>query len=109
MSGYSVKIHELEWVIRDDGVSQATIYEEGGFVFSLVRIPPHTTLPKHWHPENEYVFIQEGILYEEGHPVGAGTFLLNEKGSCHSTSTRDQACTLLALWCGRLDYEGPAE
>ena len=109
MAQLSVNINELEWVTRNDGVSQATIYEEGGFFFSLIRVPPNTTLPKHGHPENEYVFIQEGVLYEDGHPLRAGTFLLNAKGSYHSTSTRDQGCTLLALWCGRLDYEGPAE
>ena len=109
MAKLAVNIEDLEWTTRDDGVSQVTIHEEGGFVFSLICVSPNIVLPKHWHPENEYVYIQEGVLYEDGNPVSAGTFLLNEKGSCHSTSTGDEGCTLLALWCGRLDYEGPSE
>ncbi|MGV7235092.1 MAG: cupin domain-containing protein [Nitrosomonadaceae bacterium] len=29
-------------------------------VVSKVRIPPNTTLPKHWHPGEEFVYILEG-------------------------------------------------
>ena len=37
-------------------------------VVSKVRIPPNTTLPKHWHPGEEFVYILEGkvTLWQQG-------------------------------------------
>lgn len=39
-------------------------------VVSRVTIPPHTTLPKHWHPGEEFAYVLEGsvTLWQEGKP-----------------------------------------
>ena len=31
-------------------------------VVSHVKIPPNTTLPKHWHPGEEFIYILEGSV-----------------------------------------------
>lgn len=37
-------------------------------ILSKVEIPPNTTLPRHWHPGEEFVYVQAGsvILWQEG-------------------------------------------
>ena len=38
------------------------------FVVSRVKIPPNMSLPKHWHPGEEFVYVIEGrvTLWQEG-------------------------------------------
>jgi len=37
-------------------------------VVSITTVPPHTTLPKHWHPGEEFAYVLEGsfVLMQEG-------------------------------------------
>jgi len=37
-------------------------------VVSITTVPPYTTLPKHWHPGEEFAYILEGslVLMQEG-------------------------------------------
>ena len=37
-------------------------------VVSITTVPPHTTLPKHWHPGEEFAYILDGsvVLMQEG-------------------------------------------
>lgn len=39
-------------------------------IVSRVTMPPNTTLPKHWHPGEEFGFVLEGsvVLWQEGEP-----------------------------------------
>ena len=39
-------------------------------VVSITTVPPHTTLPKHWHPGEEFAYVLEGslMLWQEGKP-----------------------------------------
>ena len=104
MARIVINTAETEWITRPDGVRQTAIYQEGPWVFSQVCIPPQTMLAEHLHPENEHVYVMDGVLWEGDKSFGPGTFLLNEKGSSHSTSTRDEGCTLLVVWCGRIEY-----
>ncbi len=43
-------------------------------IVSRVKIPPHTSLPKHWHPGEEFAYILEGnvTLWQEGEEDIAG-------------------------------------
>ena len=106
MAKLIVDTNKTEWITRGDGVKQTTVHQEGGWVFSRIFIPPNTALAKHLHPENEYVYIVEGTLVENGTAYGQGIFLLNEKGSTHCTASGPDGCTILALWCGRIEYCG---
>jgi len=37
-------------------------------VVSITTVPPHTTLPKHWHPGEEFAYVLDGsfVLMQEG-------------------------------------------
>jgi quercetin dioxygenase-like cupin family protein len=37
-------------------------------VVSITTVPPHTTLPKHWHPGEEFAYVLDGsfVLLQEG-------------------------------------------
>ena len=37
-------------------------------VVSITTVPPHTTLPKHWHPGEEFAYILDGsiVLIQDG-------------------------------------------
>lgn len=43
-------------------VSQLVGAENTEVVVSRVTVPPNTTLPKHWHPGEEFAYILEGSL-----------------------------------------------
>ena len=49
-------------------VSQLVGAENTEVVVSRVTVPPNTTLPKHWHPGEEFAYILEGslILWQDG-------------------------------------------
>src|SRR5210317_1793506 len=42
--------------------------EDTEFVVSRVQIPPNMSLPKHWHPGEEFVYVVRGqvTLWQEG-------------------------------------------
>jgi quercetin dioxygenase-like cupin family protein len=44
-------------------------------IVSRVTIPPNTTLPKHWHPGEEFAYVIEGdvVLWQEGKSDVAST------------------------------------
>jgi len=71
-------------------------------VVSHVRIPPNTSLPKHWHPGEEFAYILEGsvTLWQEGKVDIAG-----KKGDVmkvplkqvHTAITKEEGVTLLVF------------
>ncbi len=50
--------------------SQLELVEGTEVVVSLVEIPANTTLPKHWHPGEEFVYVMEGsyVLWQKDKP-----------------------------------------
>ena len=94
---------DIKWVVNSHKVMFKNFFKIGTFVLSIIKIPPNTKLSKHFHPENEYIFITEGFLYDEDGKYGKGTFFINPKGSIHSPYTGKTECSLIALWCGRVE------
>lgn len=71
-------------------------------IVSRVTIPPHMSLPKHWHPGEEFAYILEGsaILWQEGEDdiVGhAGDVLKVPLKQVHTAITKDEGATLLVF------------
>jgi quercetin dioxygenase-like cupin family protein len=69
-------------------------------VVSITTVPPHTTLPRHWHPGEEFAYVLEGsfTLHQEGKPDKA--FRKGDVGvvplkAVHTISTRDEGATAL--------------
>lgn len=80
-------------------------------IVSRVTIPPNTTLPKHWHPGEEFVYVVEGsaTLWQEGKDdqVGrAGDTVMVPLKQVHTAITGDEAATLIVF---RVHEEGQPE
>ena len=77
-------------------------FENGEIIVSRVDIPPHTTLPKHWHPGEEFAYILKGscTLWQEGKEdiVGhEGDVLKVPLAQIHTAVTGDEATTILVF------------
>ena len=71
-------------------------------IVSRVTIPPNTTLPKHWHPGEEFAYVLEGtvILWQEGKDdrvLTAGDAGKVPLKQIHTAMTRDEGATLLVF------------
>ena len=60
----TIKGLEIENIMTND----LELVEGTEVVVSRVEIPANTTLPKHWHPGEEFVYVLEGtgILWQKG-------------------------------------------
>lgn len=77
-------------------------FEDGEIIVSRVTIPPHTSLPRHWHPGEEFGYVLEGSCYlwqegEEDILIEAGEVLKVPLEQVHTAVTRDEAVTILVF------------
>ena len=77
-------------------------FQGGEVIVSRVTIPPHTSLPKHWHPGEEFAYILEGscYLWQEGEDdiLGrAGDVLKVPLKQVHTAVTKDEGVTILVF------------
>ena len=80
-------------------------------IVSRVSMPPHTALPKHWHPGEEFGYVLEGsvILWQEGQEdiVGhAGDVLAVPLKQVHTAITKDEGAVILVF---RVHEQGQPE
>ncbi len=85
--------------------------EKREVIVSRVTIPPNTSLPKHWHPGEEFAYILEGsaILWQEGKEdiVGKkGDVLKVPLKQVHTAITKDEGVTILVF---RVHEQGQPE
>lgn len=71
-------------------------------IVSHVTIPPNTSLPKHWHPGEEFAYILEGsvTLWQEGKDdiVGKqGDVVKISLKQVHTAITMDEGATVLVF------------
>lgn len=71
-------------------------------VVSVTTVPPHTTLPRHWHPGEEFAYALEGsfVLRQEGKPDE--TYRKGDAGKVplkqvHTVSTNEEGATILVF------------
>mgnify|MGYP001432547803 CR=1 FL=1 len=74
----------------------------GEVIVSRVTIPPHTSLPKHWHPGEEFAYVLEGSchLWQEGEEdivAREGDVLAVPLKQGHTAVTRDEGVTILVF------------
>jgi quercetin dioxygenase-like cupin family protein len=77
-------------------------FEGGEVIVSRVTVPPHTALPRHWHPGEEFAYILEGscYLWQEGKEdtlCRAGETLMVPLKQVHTAFTRDEGATILVF------------
>lgn len=80
-------------------------------IVSHVTIPPHTSLPKHWHPGEEFAYILDGsvTLWQKGKKdiVGKkGDVIKVPLKQVHTAVTKDEAVTILVF---RVHEQGKPE
>ena len=80
-------------------------------IVSRVTIPPNTSLPKHWHPGEEFAYILEGsvTLWQKGKDdiVGKpGDVLKVSLRQVHTAITKDEGATILVF---RVHEQGQPE
>ena len=71
-------------------------------VVSRIEIPANTTLPKHWHPGEEFVYILEGtgILWQKGKPdviLKKGDVYKVPLKQIHTAKTLEEEATILVF------------
>ena len=71
-------------------------------VVSHIVIPPHTELPKHWHPGEEFVYVLEGsgILWQDGMEdmhLKTGDVVKIPLKQVHTARTTDSSATILVF------------
>ncbi|GAA5194746.1 cupin domain-containing protein [Ferrimonas gelatinilytica] len=68
-------------------------------IVSRVELPPHTTLPEHWHPGEEFAYVIEGQVFlwlgEQSVSGHAGELLKVPYKQAHWAGTGDEGATLL--------------
>jgi quercetin dioxygenase-like cupin family protein len=80
-------------------------------IVSRGTIPPNTSLPKHWHPGEEFAYILEGsvTLWQKGKDdiVGnVGDVMKVPLKQVHTASMKDEGATVLVF---RVHEQGKAE
>lgn len=78
---------------------------------SRVTIPPNTTLPKHWHPGEEFGYVLEGsvVLWQEGEAeisMKKGDVVKVPLKKVHTAITGDEGATVLVF---RVHEQGKPE
>lgn len=80
-------------------------------VVSRVTVPANTTLPRHWHPGEEFAYVLEGslTLWQEGKEemvYNKGDVAVVPFKQVHTISTKDEPVTVLVF---RVHEQGQPE
>jgi len=82
--------------------SQLESVEGTEVVVSHVKIPPNTTLPKHWHPGEEFIYVLEGsaVLWQKDKPdttLKKGDVFKVPLKQIHTAVTGEEGATILVF------------
>ena len=90
--------------LKLDTLLKATLegVAETEVVLSKVKIPPNTSLPKHWHPGEEFAYVLEGTvtLWQKGKPdmvLKQGEAATVSLKQVHTAITGSEGVTLLVF------------
>jgi quercetin dioxygenase-like cupin family protein len=90
--------------LRIDNImtSQLELVEGTEIIISHVEIPANTTLPKHWHPGEEFVYVLEGseVLWQKDKPdvhLKKGDVFKVPLRQIHTATTAEEGVTVLVF------------
>ena len=91
--------------------SQLEGVENTEVVVSITTVPPHTTLPTHWHPGEEFAYVLDGyfILHQEGKAdefYRKGDVGIVPLKQVHTVSTQEEGATILIFRVHELGQPG---
>lgn len=98
-------------MFADPLTSQLKGVENTEVVVSITTVPPHTTLPTHWHPGEEFAYVLEGyfILHQEGKAdefYRKGDVGIVPLKQVHTVSTQEEGATILIFRVHELGQPG---
>jgi len=64
---------------------------------ALLRYAPGATVPRHRHEGVEQIYVLIGAQRDERGEYGAGTRIVNPRGSIHAVSS-SEGCVVLVVW-----------
>jgi anti-sigma factor ChrR (cupin superfamily) len=70
---------------------------EQGLKVNLIKLAPNSTFDEHLHEATEWLYIIEGEYSDAYGNYTKGDFVINEKGSSHSTKSGKNGCVVLAI------------
>ncbi len=82
--------------------SQIELVEGKEIIISHIEIPANTTLPKHWHPGEEFVYVLEGseVLWQKDKPdvhLKKGDVFKVPLRQIHTATTGEEGVTVLVF------------
>lgn len=90
--------------LKVENLLAAQLESAEGFevIMSRVTMPPNTSLPKHWHPGEEFAYVLEGssILRRDGFAdvtVSKGEAIKIALKQVHAAVTTDEGATILVF------------
>ena len=88
--------------IDDIMTSRFELVEGTEVLVSRVEVPPNATLPKHWHPGEEFVYVLEGsaVLWQEDKPdthLKKGDVFKVPLRQIHTAKTGKEGATVLVF------------
>jgi len=91
--------------------TQLVATENTEVVVSRVNVPPHTSLPMHWHPGEEFAYVLDGalILHQEDEDdvkYIKGDAAVVPFKKVHTIETKEEAVTVLVF---RVHEQGQPE
>lgn len=100
-----------ELKLEDLMTSQLEGVEGTEVVVSRVTIPPNTTMPKHWHPGEEFAYVLKGslVLWQEGQAdiIGnEGEVVKVPLKHVHTAMTTEEGATVLVFRVHELGQPG---
>ena len=80
-------------------------------VVSITTLPPHTTLPKHWHPGEEFAYVLEGSFVLEQEGKADEYYKQGDVGKVplkqvHTVRTEEESATILIFRVHELGQPG---
>lgn len=112
-SGEVTHDHNLVDTLKLENILNSPIAasENLEIIVSRVSIPPHTALPKHWHPGEEFAYVIDGsvTLWQKGKPdtnFTTGEVAKVPLKQTHTAMTGDEGVVLLVF---RIHEKGQPE
>jgi quercetin dioxygenase-like cupin family protein len=80
-------------------------------VVSITTVPPNTTLPKHWHPGEEFAYVLDGAFVLHQQDKADETYKKGDVGivplkQVHTVSTQEEGATILIFRVHKLGEPG---
>jgi anti-sigma factor ChrR (cupin superfamily) len=80
------------------GVEVKDLGSANGSSMQLVRFAPGTSFPLHTHGGAEFIYLLEGVAFQEGHELGPGWGAVAAAGSVDTNFCSPSGCVFLTVY-----------